>query len=154
MSHPTWGDATGDLYLNEGVFLSHVPEEIWKYELGGYPVLKKWLGYRQEDCRGGVPSSLQELDYFRGMIMRIAAVLILHSRLDECYERASQDAFSGASWLLTGNNEIVSATCRPENLSVGASHEKRSQSVSTLYWSARGRARLVRRFHLRSSNLP
>src|SRR5262249_4934705 len=27
-----WGDVTGDLYLNESVFLSHVPPEIWRYE--------------------------------------------------------------------------------------------------------------------------
>jgi Type ISP C-terminal specificity domain len=33
---------TGDLYLNESIFLAHVPREIWRYELGGYPVLKKW----------------------------------------------------------------------------------------------------------------
>jgi hypothetical protein len=40
MHRPEWGSVTGDLYLNEKVFLRNVPQEIWQYELGGYPVLK------------------------------------------------------------------------------------------------------------------
>lgn len=44
---------TGDLYIEESVFFANVPEAVWKYELGGYPVLKKRLGYRQADRRGG-----------------------------------------------------------------------------------------------------
>jgi hypothetical protein len=42
-----WGERTGDLYLNPEVHLKHVPDAVWTYQLGGYPVLKKWLGYRQ-----------------------------------------------------------------------------------------------------------
>lgn len=61
-ARPWWGTSTGDLYLNDGVFFRNVPEAVWRYELGGYPVLKKWLGYREakrrrgkavEACRGG-----------------------------------------------------------------------------------------------------
>jgi Type ISP C-terminal specificity domain/N-6 DNA Methylase len=90
---PAWGDTTGDLYLNEDVFLSNVPNGIWQYELGGYPVLKKWLGYRQKGDRDGGSLSLAELDHFRGMILRIAAVLRLHTKLDDIYERAKKDVF-------------------------------------------------------------
>jgi hypothetical protein len=90
-----WGDVTGDLYLNEGVFLSHVPAEIWRYELGGYPVLKKWLGYRQANRRHGVPLTLQELDELRGTVQRIAAVLALRPLLDAAYDKAGAQA-----WLI------------------------------------------------------
>jgi Type ISP C-terminal specificity domain/N-6 DNA Methylase len=92
--HASWGDATGDLFLNEQIFLSHVPKGIWQYELGGYPVLKKWLGYRQKDRRASRPLSLRELDYFRQMIHRIAAMLLLRPKLDENYERVSGDTWS------------------------------------------------------------
>jgi len=46
-----WGGRTGDLYLNEDAFFANVPERVWTYQLGGYPVLKKWLSYRQADRR-------------------------------------------------------------------------------------------------------
>lgn len=32
--HAEWGKATGDLYINDGLFFRHVPEQVWRYELG------------------------------------------------------------------------------------------------------------------------
>jgi hypothetical protein len=89
-----WGEVTGDLYLNDAVFLSHVPEDVWKYELGGYPVLKKWLGYRQANRRGESALTLGELDELRGIVYRIAALLSLRPLLDKAYNKASADAWS------------------------------------------------------------
>ncbi len=36
-----WGERTGDLYLNDDAYFANVPELVWGYQLGGYPVLKK-----------------------------------------------------------------------------------------------------------------
>jgi hypothetical protein len=90
----TWGDGTGDLYLNEQVLLRHVPPAVWNFELGGYPVIKKWLGYREARRRDGAPLTLAEKDHLRSMVQRIAALLVLRSRLDELYEAATADAFT------------------------------------------------------------
>jgi hypothetical protein len=49
--HEEWGESTGDLYINDAVLFRHVPEKVWRYELGGYPVIKKWLGYRDRGRR-------------------------------------------------------------------------------------------------------
>jgi hypothetical protein len=49
------GDTTGDLYINDAVLFRHVPDRVWHYELGGYPVIKKWLGYRDRGRRPGIP---------------------------------------------------------------------------------------------------
>lgn len=68
--------------------------EVWKYQLGGYPVIKKWLGYRDAKRRPGKPLSLDELEHLRSMIHRIAALLLLQPTLDDLYERASADAFT------------------------------------------------------------
>lgn len=92
--HEEWGENTGDLYINENVFFRHVPERVWRYELGGYPVIKKWLGYRDRVRRPGVPLSVQESAHLRGIVQRLAAVLRLHATLDALYERACQDCFS------------------------------------------------------------
>ena len=91
--HP-WGDVAGDFYLNATTFLANVPERVWRYELGGYPVVKKWLGYRQAKRRDGKPLTSPELDHLRGIVHRVAALLVLHSRLDELYECAIDNPFT------------------------------------------------------------
>lgn len=88
------GHATGDLHLNDRVFFRNVPEGVWRYELGGYPVLKKWLGYRDARRRNNRPLTLPEKDHFRGMVQRIAALLSLRHRLNELYEAAAADAWT------------------------------------------------------------
>lgn len=91
-----WGERTGDLYINENAYFANVPEAVWSYQLGGYPVLKKWLGYRQADRREGKPLSDDERKWFRQMVQRIAALLALGSELDALYQRATSDAFTAA----------------------------------------------------------
>lgn len=92
------GDKTGDLYLNDQIYLSNVPENVWKFELGGYPVVKKWLGYRQARFRDGDPLSLSEKNTLRQIVHRLSALLLLYSSLDELYEHSTSDP-----WKL--NNE-------------------------------------------------
>ena len=88
---PEWGERTGDLYISDEVYFANVPEAVWRFELGGYPVLKKWLGYRQANRRGGAPISAEERRWFRAMVQRIAALLALGPSLDEFYSEASED---------------------------------------------------------------
>jgi hypothetical protein len=92
---PAWGARTGDLFINDEVFFRHVPESVWRYELGGYPVLKKWLGYRDSKRRDGAPLSFpDEVDHFQQITQRLAALLALHEKLDRAYERCVADPFS------------------------------------------------------------
>jgi hypothetical protein len=99
---PSWGDTTGDLYLNDEVFLRNVPRAVWAYELGGYPVLKKWLGYREAKRRDGRPLTLEEAGHLRGMVQRIAAVLTLHDELNAAYQRALEGCFTAEDLGLGG----------------------------------------------------
>jgi Type ISP C-terminal specificity domain len=89
-----WGDRTGDLYINDDACFSNVPELIWRYELGGYPVLKKWLGYRQADRRDGKPLTNDERRWFREVIQRIAALLALGPSLEALYQEMGANAFT------------------------------------------------------------
>jgi hypothetical protein len=92
----SWGERTGDLYINENAFFSNVPEEVWTYQLGGYPVLKKWLGYRQADRRNDAALTDDERRWFRQTIQRLAALLALAPELDSLYQEAASDAFTAA----------------------------------------------------------
>jgi hypothetical protein len=89
-----WGERTGDLFLNDDAYFANVPELIWNYQLGGYPVLKKWLGYRQADRRDGKPLTDDERRWFREIIQRIAALLALGPSLDALYQDAAANAFT------------------------------------------------------------
>jgi hypothetical protein len=94
--HTAWGERTGDLFVNDQVFFANVPEAVWTYQLGGYPVLKKWLGYRQADRSGDRPLSNDERRWFRSVVQRIAAILTLGERLDQLYTDASAATFTAA----------------------------------------------------------
>jgi Type ISP C-terminal specificity domain/N-6 DNA Methylase len=90
----SWGTGTGDLHLNSAVYLAHVPAAVWRYELGGYPVVKKWLGYRDAGRRPGRPLTAGELDQLRNIVHRLAALLTLGQDLDQAYERALASPFT------------------------------------------------------------
>ncbi len=90
----SWGETTGDLFINEDTFFANVPEAVWRYQLGGYPVLKKWLGYRQADRMGDRPLSDTDRRWFRSMVQRIAALLALNNALDDLYQECVADAFT------------------------------------------------------------
>ncbi len=85
-----WGTATLDVYLNEDACWRHVPERVWAYTLGGYPVIKKWLSYREQDVLGR-RLRLGEVEHVTNMTRRIAALLLLEPPLDATYD-AVKDA--------------------------------------------------------------
>ena len=89
-----WGERTGDLFLNDDAYFGNIRELVWSYQLGGYPVLKKWLGYRQADRRDGRPLTDDERQGFRQTIQRVAALLALGPALNELYEETAANAFT------------------------------------------------------------
>ena len=77
------GDATGvlgqttfDIYLNGNAYWRNVPAAVWRYKLGGYQVLKKWLSYRERGVlrRGLLP---EEVLYFAEVARRIGAIVAI-----------------------------------------------------------------------------
>jgi hypothetical protein len=91
---PAWGDGTGDLWISRTTYFANVPERVWKHELGGYPVLKKWLGYRAARDRDGKPLTLDETRYFRSMVQRLAALIGLQDELDTTVEQIAAVSFT------------------------------------------------------------
>ena len=73
---PPLGEMTFDIYLNVNAFWRNVPASVWRYRLGGYQVLKKWLSYRG---RSILDRSLhpREVQHFTDTVRRITAMLLL-----------------------------------------------------------------------------
>ena len=66
------GQATFDIYLNGNAYWRNVPATVWRYKLGGYQVLKKWLSYREQTVLGRALMP-EEVWYFAEVARRIGA---------------------------------------------------------------------------------
>lgn len=86
-----WGTTTLDVYLNDRAYWKHIPDRVWSYTLGGYPVIKKWLSYRERDVLGR-RLKLDEIQHVTEMTRRIAALLLLEPRLDSNYDAVKTEA--------------------------------------------------------------
>ena len=69
------GESAFDIHLNDRAFWRNVPAAVWRYKLGGYQVLKKWLSYRERRIldRALTP---EEVQHFTDTARRIAAILL------------------------------------------------------------------------------
>ena len=69
----TLGETTFDVRLNDRAFWRNVPAAVWRYRLGGYRVLKKWLSYRERPVLAR-PLSPEEVQHFADTARRIAGL--------------------------------------------------------------------------------
>ena len=86
------GDTCYDVYLNDVAYWRCVPARVWKYTIGGYQVIKKWLSYRERTLLGR-DLKPDEARYVTEMTRRIAAILLLEPALDDNYERVKADTY-------------------------------------------------------------
>lgn len=81
----TRGEGYLDIHLNATTRWKDVPEPVWRYTLGGYQVLKKWLSYREAVLLGR-PLTSDEAQQFTHHVRRIAAILAMCGDLDKHYK--------------------------------------------------------------------
>ena len=70
----TLGNTTFDIHLNDRAYWRNVPSAVWRYKLGGYQVLKKWLSYRERGVLGQALKA-DEVQHFTDTARRIAGIL-------------------------------------------------------------------------------
>lgn len=83
------GEPVVDVYLNATACWRGLPAAVWAYTLGGYPVLKKWLSYRETALLGRA-LRIDEVEAFCHIARRIAALLALGDALDANYRQAAR----------------------------------------------------------------
>ncbi|MFZ1415422.1 MAG: type ISP restriction/modification enzyme [Defluviicoccus sp.] len=84
---PLLGETTFDIHLNAEAYWANVPAAVWRYSLGGYPVIKKWLSYRERAVLGR-DLTLDEVIFVSQIVRRIAAIVLLGPALDANYHAA------------------------------------------------------------------
>jgi hypothetical protein len=77
-----------DIWINDQVCWKNVPAAAWEFQMGGYPVLKKWLSYREKRILER-PLRSPELLYFSEVVRRLTAISAMGSRLDRNYRKCS-----------------------------------------------------------------
>lgn len=78
----------GDSILwNEAHGWRNVSQEIWDFNVGGFPVIPKWLSYRHVR-RGGYTLTDQDLETVTHICRRIAGVLALSDDCERMYAEA------------------------------------------------------------------
>jgi hypothetical protein len=82
---------TTDVYINAKTYWRNVPSPVWDFSIGGYPVLKKWLSYRdQRVLNRGL--QVEELEEFQKIARRITSILLLQPQLNAAYRSTKADA--------------------------------------------------------------
>ena len=86
------GETCFDVYLNDVAYWRCVPSNVWRYTIGGYQVIKKWLSYRERALLGR-DLKPEEARYVTEMVRRIAALVLMQPELDANYERVKADVW-------------------------------------------------------------
>ena len=68
-----------DVYVNDRAYWANVPLDVRTMTIGGYPVIKKWLSYREFRILGR-PLLQEEMTYITEVIRRLKALLLLGER--------------------------------------------------------------------------
>ena len=91
------GEDVLDLYLNDACYFGGIPEAAWNYKIGGFPVLRKWLSYRESSILGR-PLTIEEARQFQSICRRVSELVLLGPALDSIY-RAATGSFDQDSLL-------------------------------------------------------
>jgi hypothetical protein len=86
-------DGALDVYVNDRVYWANVPLDVWTMTIGGYPVMKKWLSYREFRVLGR-PLLQEEMTYITEVIRRLKALLLLGDALDANYRAVAEKAMA------------------------------------------------------------
>jgi hypothetical protein len=85
-----------DVFINDKVYWANVPLDVWTMTIGGYPVIKKWLSYREYKVLGR-PLKLEEVTYITDVIRRLRALVLLGDELDANYRAVCEKVLTFSS---------------------------------------------------------
>jgi predicted helicase len=80
-----------DVYINDRVYWQNIPLDVWAMTIGGYPVVKKWLSYREFRVLGR-PLFQEEMTYVTEVVRRLKSLLWMGESLDANYRAAATNS--------------------------------------------------------------
>ncbi|MFO7918120.1 MAG: type ISP restriction/modification enzyme [Anaerolineae bacterium] len=79
--HPETGEplAEGRVYINETQYFAGIDPQVWKFEIGGYQVLEKWLRDRK---RADYPLSFDDVRHYQRIVVALEETMRLMEEID------------------------------------------------------------------------
>jgi mRNA-degrading endonuclease RelE of RelBE toxin-antitoxin system len=74
------------VHINKHQYFEGIQENIWKYRIGGYQVLSKWL----KDRKGKV-LTLDDVKHFCKITTAIQSTISIQKNIDEIYREAENE---------------------------------------------------------------
>ncbi|WP_225878070.1 type ISP restriction/modification enzyme [Spongiactinospora rosea] len=96
------------MYLNDCVRWREVPAAVWDYKIGGFPVLRKWLSYREKRVLKR-DLIVAEARAFTDIVRRLTAFVLYGPKLDANYLEAVNRA--GVRNGVVGDTEVEGLRC-------------------------------------------
>ena len=89
---PDYHENIGRLYINRFQYFAKVAPEVWRYYIGGYQVLDKWLKVRK-----GRVLSLEDQLHFRKIITSLTQTIDIQKRIDKFYPEVEKSLTESSS---------------------------------------------------------
>lgn len=89
-----------EIHLNANCHWKSVPDVVWNFRIGNRQVIRKWLSYRSETVIGRKIDVDTEVKYVKGMIWRLATLILMTDQLDANYEACRDNAYQ---WCADGS---------------------------------------------------
>jgi hypothetical protein len=83
------GVQTHDIFLSADSYWRNIPDKVWRFTIGGYKVLKKFLSYRERPLLGRALTA-SEVRYVRDVARRLAALRLMAPELDANYRACAK----------------------------------------------------------------
>jgi len=80
IGRPVYDEKKGRVYINETQYFEGVEREIWEYQIGGYPILYKWLKDRK-----GTKLSLGDIKHYCRVVTALEHTTKIQDEIDKLY---------------------------------------------------------------------
>lgn len=90
---PGYNAEESRVYINKTQYFEGVEPEVWKYKIGGYQVLDKWLNERQERP----PLNAEDIKHYCRVVTALAKTREIQQDIDELYSQVEKDVVPIAS---------------------------------------------------------
>lgn len=74
------------VYINEEQYFENVEPDVWKYQIGGYQVCRKWL----KDCKDRT-LTLEEIKHYCRIVTALEKTIAIQAEIDDIYPSIEKD---------------------------------------------------------------
>jgi len=83
---PIYDGKRSRVYINKTQYFEGIERDVWEYQIGGYPVLSKWLKYRKKRNL-----SLDDIKHYCKVVTALKRTIEIQDEIDKLYPDVEKD---------------------------------------------------------------